>query len=172
MGWYGTETTVSVNIRPLGEPGDLGWVVMAHGEVYAREFGWDVTFEHLVARIVADYAAGHDPAREQAWIAELDGRRAGCVFCVDAGGGEAKLRVLLVDLGARGHGLGGKLVDACIGFAREVGYERMTLWTTASLDAARAIYLSRGFELTGQEPPHRQFGVEFVDQTYQLALRP
>lgn len=143
---------------------------MAHGEVYAREFGWDVTFEQLVARIVADYAHGHDPERERAWIAELDGRRAGCVLCVDAGGGAAKLRVLLVDLDARGHGLGGRLVDTCIEFAREAGYERMTLWTTASLDAARSVYLSRGFRLTGQEQPHRQFGIEFVDQVYELAL--
>jgi GNAT superfamily N-acetyltransferase len=172
MAWYRTETTVSVNIRPLGEPGDLGWVVMAHGEVYAREFGWDVDFERLVAQIVADYAAGHDPQRERAWIAELDGRRAGCVLCVDAGGNVAKLRVLLVALDARGHGLGGRLVDACVAFAREAGYERLTLWTTASLDAARAIYLSRGFELCGEEPPHRQFGIEFVDQTYELALLP
>jgi GNAT superfamily N-acetyltransferase len=172
MSWYGTETTVSVNIRELDRPGDLGWVVMAHGEVYAREFGWDITFEHLVARIVADYAHAHDPERERAWIAELDGRRAGCVFCVDAGDGVAKLRVLLVDLDARGHGLGGRLVDTCVAFAREAGYERMTLWTTASLDAARAVYLSRGFRLIGQEQPHRQFGIEFVDQVYELSLRP
>src|ERR1700759_5204534 len=102
--------------RNLGLPGDLGWVVMAHGELYATEFGWDTTFEALVARIVADYAAGHDPERERAWIAELDGRRAGCVFCVDAGGGVAKLRVLLVALAARGHGLGGRLVDTCVDF--------------------------------------------------------
>ena len=143
---------------------------MAHGEVYAQEFGWNTTFEALVAGIVADYAAGHDPARECAWIAEVDGERAGCVFCVDGGDGVAKLRVLLVTLEARGHGLGARLVDTCMQFAREVGYERMTLWTTGSLDAARHIYLSRGFELVGQEPPSTRFGIEFNDQVYERAL--
>src|SRR5215472_18001499 len=127
-GYYATETTVSVagdamtyqqpatsgviapsapaRIRPLGQPGDLGWVVMAHGEIYAAEFGWDTTFEALVARIVADYAANHDSQREAAWIAEVDGRRVGCVFCVAADDTTAQLRILLVDPSARGHHLG------------------------------------------------------------------
>jgi GNAT superfamily N-acetyltransferase len=118
-----------VRIRTLGAPGDLGWVVMAHGEMYAREFGWDTSFEALVAKIVADYAAQHDPEREHAWIAELDGRRVGCVFCVAADEKTAQLRILLVDPSARGHRLGGKLVDTCIVFARDAGYERMRLWT-------------------------------------------
>src|SRR4051794_22173317 len=109
---------------------------MANAEVYAREFGWDAGYEALVARIVADYAGEHDPAREAAWIAEHeDGRRAGCIFCVrdpdDPAG--AKLRLLLVGLDARGHGLGGRLVDECVAFARATGYERLRLWTTASL---------------------------------------
>src|SRR6516165_8136330 len=95
-----------VRVRPLGEPGDLGWVVMAHGEVYAREFGWDTTFEGLVARIVADYAATHDPRREAAWVAVVDGRRVGCVFCVANSVEEAQLRILLVDPEARGLGIG------------------------------------------------------------------
>jgi GNAT superfamily N-acetyltransferase len=116
-------------VRRLGRPGDLGWVVMAHGELYAAEFGWDSTFEALVARIVADYADGGEPERQAAWIAELGGRRVGCVFCVAADDTTAQLRILLVDLSARGHGLGGRLVDQCLEFARGAGYTRMTLWT-------------------------------------------
>jgi len=116
-----------VSIRPLGQPGDLGWVVMAHGQVYAAEHGWDTTFEALVARIVADYADGPDPAREAAWLAELDGRRVGCVFCVAGGADLAQLRLLLVDPAARGRGAGGRLVDECLAFAQRAGYARMTL---------------------------------------------
>jgi GNAT superfamily N-acetyltransferase len=157
-------------IRPLGAPGDLGWVVMAHGEVYAAEFGWDTSFEALVARIVADYAAASDPVREAAWVAELDGQRAGCVFCV-AGEepGTAKLRILLVEPGARGHALGDRLVDTAIAFARRAGYERMRLWTNHPLAAARRIYLRHGFRLI-EEAPHRSFGAELVGQTYELDL--
>src|ERR687885_1363063 len=117
-------------IRAVGRPGDLGWVVQRHGELYAAEYGWDMSFEALVARIVADYAADHDPRREAAWIAELDGRRAGCVFCV-ADPDEttaAKLRILLVHPEARGHGLGGRLVDTCVQFAVTAGYERGRPW--------------------------------------------
>jgi GNAT superfamily N-acetyltransferase len=160
----------SVVIRSLGAPGDLGWVVMAHGEVYAAEFGWDTSFEALVARIVADYAAGPDPAREAAWVAELDGRRAGCVFCV-AGEepGTAKLRILLVEPGARGHALGDRLVETAIAFARQAGYERMRLWTNHPLAAARRIYLRHGFRLIDQAP-HHSFGAELVGQTYELDL--
>ena len=160
-----------VRIRALGTAGDLGWVVMAHGEIYATEFGWDTSFEALVARIVADYAAGHDPAREGAWIAELDGRRVGCVFCVAADATTAQLRILLVDPSARGHHLGGRLVDECIAFARSAGYEKMTLWTNHPLTAARKVYLARGFRLVSQEP-HRSFGVELLGQVYELDLRP
>jgi GNAT superfamily N-acetyltransferase len=158
-------------IRPLGHPGDLGWVIQAHGEVYAAEFGWNAEFEALVARIVADYAADHDPQREAAWIAERNGRRVGCIFLV-ADPGEpaaAKLRILLVHPDGRGHGLGGRLVDTCIGFARRAGYERIRLWTNVPLAAARRIYLARGFALTGEEP-HHSFGVDLVGQTYELAL--
>jgi GNAT superfamily N-acetyltransferase len=158
-------------IRPLGRPGDLGWVVQAHGEVYAAEFGWDGSFEALVARIVADHAADHDPTREAAWIAEADGRRVGCVFCVDArDGGTAVLRILLVHPDARGHGLGGRLVDTCVAFARAAGYARMRLWTNDPLAAARHVYLRRGFALV-EERPHHSFGVDLVGQTYQLDLR-
>jgi GNAT superfamily N-acetyltransferase len=158
-------------IRPLGRPGDLGWVVQAHGEVYAAEFGWNADFEALVARIVADYAAAHDPRREAAWIAELDGRRVGCIFCV-ADPDEpatAKLRILLVHPEGRGHGLGGRLVDACLEFARDAGYARIRLWTNHPLEAARRIYVARGFTLVGEEP-HRSFGVDLIGQTYELPL--
>jgi GNAT superfamily N-acetyltransferase len=153
-------------IRDVGRPGDLGWVIQAHGELYAAEYGFDARFEALVAQIVAGYAAGHDPKRENAWIAEVDGQRAGCVFCVDAGEDDtAILRVLLVTPAARGLGLGGALVDTCLAFARRAGYRRMRLWTTDPLVAARHIYLSRGFELTGSAP-HDGFGVPVVGQTY------
>ena len=162
-----------MKIRPLGIPGDLGWVVMANGEVYASEFGWDASYEALVARIVADYAAQHDPAREAAWIAEHDdGRRAGCIFCVadPDDPSTAKLRVLLVHPDAWGQDLGGRLVDECVAFARRAGYRRMRLWTTASLHAARRVYLKRGFRLVAEEPPRPMFGIEFVAQTYELEL--
>lgn len=159
-----------VRIRALGTAGDLGWVVMAHGEIYAAEFGWDTSFEVLVARIVADYAASHDPAREAAWIAELDGRRVGCVFCVAADATTAQLRILLVDPSARGHRLGGTLVNECIAFARNAGYERMTLWTNHPLTAARKVYLARGFTLVSEEA-HRSFGAELIGQVYELDLR-
>jgi GNAT superfamily N-acetyltransferase len=159
-----------VEIRPLGRAGDLGWVVMAHGEVYASEFGWDESFEVLVAQIVADYARDAGTPGQAAWIAELDSERAGCVFCVPGDDPHtAKLRILLVDPRARGHGLGGRLVDRAIEFAREAGYRRMQLWTNHPLAAARRIYVSRGFALTAEEP-HRSFGVDLIGQTYELAL--
>ncbi|MCX4775657.1 GNAT family N-acetyltransferase [Streptomyces sp. NBC_01264] len=173
-------------IRRLGEPGDLGWVVMAHGEQYAKEFGWDTSFEALVARIVADYAADHDPSREAAWIAELDGRRVGSVFCVadrepaEAEEGEegegreagtAKLRILLVDPAARGHRLGSRLVARCVDFAREAGYARIRLWTNDTLAAARGIYLAAGFRLV-EEEPHHSFGADLIGQVYELDLSP
>jgi GNAT superfamily N-acetyltransferase len=162
--------TAQPQIRPLGRPGDLGWVVQAHGEIYASEFGWDTSFEALVARIVADYAEDHDPAREAAWIAERGGQRVGCVFCVAADETTAQLRILLVDPAARGHGLGGRLVDECVGFARRAGYARMKLWTNHPLSAARRIYLSRGFTQV-QEDPHHSFGVDLLGQVYELDLR-
>jgi GNAT superfamily N-acetyltransferase len=158
-------------IRPLGLPGDLGWVVMTHGELYATEFGWDTSFEALVARIVADYANSHDSSREAAWIAELDGVRVGCVFCVREDDVTAKLRILLVDPSGRGQGLGGRLVDACIAFAAQAGYRRLRLWTNHPLAAAREIYLRRGFVLESEEP-HHSFGVDLIGQVYQRDLRP
>lgn len=163
----GTEQVV---VRPLDRPGDLGWVVMAHGELYAAEFGWDISFEALVARIVADYAAEHDPAREAAWIAEVDGRRAGCVFCVaDDEPGTAKLRILLVDHAARGHGLGRGLVDRCMDFARDAGYRRMTLWTNDVLVSARRIYQACGFKLV-ESDEHHSFGHDLIGQNWSRDL--
>jgi GNAT superfamily N-acetyltransferase len=158
-----------ITVRRLGEPGDLGWVVMAHGEFYAKEFGWDTSFEALVARIVADYAASGDGTPQAAWVAERDGQRVGCVFCVAADEQTAQLRILLVDPGARGHGLGARLVDECLDFARGAGYKRMKLWTNHPLAAARKIYLSRGFALT-EEEPHHSFGADLVGQVYELDL--
>jgi GNAT superfamily N-acetyltransferase len=157
------------NHRQLGEPGDLGWVVMTHGQVYAQEFGWDTTVEAFVARIVADYAAEHDPAREAAWIAELGGERVGCVFCVAKDETTAQLRILLVHPDGRGLGLGASLVDECVGFARTARYQRIVLWTNHPLVAARHIYLEAGFILTDEEP-HHSFGVDLVGQTFELDL--
>lgn len=156
-----------VSIRALGEPGDLGWVVMAHGELYAAEFDWDSTFEALVARIVADYAATRNPAVEQAWIAEQDGRRVGCVFCVRKDPETAQLRILLVDPVARGRRLGERLVAQCVGFARDAGYQQMVLWTNDPLAAARHLYRKAGFQLTAEEQ-HASFGAELVGQSYVL----
>lgn len=157
-------------IRPLDRPGDLGWVVMAHGELYTAEFGWTAAFEAHVARIVADYASGHDPAREAGWIAEVDGRRVGSVVCTDGGNGTAQLRILLVDPAARGHGLGKRLVGTCVEFAVAAGYREMRLWTTNVLETAQRIYLEAGFRLVNEEP-HHSFGPELVGRTYVLALQ-
>jgi GNAT superfamily N-acetyltransferase len=159
-----------VTIRELGRPGDLGWVVQAHGELYAREYGWDATFEELVAGIVGEFATARDPARERAWIAERDGRRLGCVFCM-TGEDErtARLRILLVDPAGRGHGIGTHLVDECLRFARAVGYERMTLWTNSVLTSARRIYQAAGFELVDEED-HHSFGAELVGQHWAVDL--
>jgi GNAT superfamily N-acetyltransferase len=156
-------------IRDLGAPGDLGWVVMAHGEQYASEFGWDASFEALVARIVADYAAGHEAGREGAWIAEHAGKRVGCVFCVRKDNETAQLRILLVTPEARGLGLGRRLVDQTVEFARAAGYRQMVLWTNDPLAAARRIYLARGFRLVDEER-HHSFGVDLVGQSYALSL--
>jgi GNAT superfamily N-acetyltransferase len=157
---------MSATIRPAGQPGDLGWVVMAHGEAYAAEYGWNTEFEALVARIVADFAGDHDPAREAGWIAEVDGQRAGCIFCVRGDDTTAKLRILLVLPSARGLGLGQSLVATCVDFARQAGYTRMELYTNDVLAAARSIYLKQGFRLT-QEWAHHSFGADLVGQNYE-----
>jgi len=144
---------------------------MAHGEVYAHEFAWDTSFEALVADIVARYAASRDPDREAAWLAELDGQRVGCIFCVADPDRHATalLRILLVHPDGRGHDLGRRLIDTCLKFARAAGYERVRLWTNHPLAAARHLYLERGFRLLAEEP-HHSFGVDLVGQTYELEL--
>ncbi|GAA4951463.1 GNAT family N-acetyltransferase [Actinoplanes utahensis] len=164
----GTERGVA--IRPADRPGDLGWIVMAHGEIYSEQFGWTTDFEAKVAGIVAAFAARHDPAREAAWIAEADGRRAGSIALV-AGDepGTARLRVLLVTPGARGLGLGSRLVAECLAFARTAGYQRVVLWTVDTLGSARRIYQAAGFLLTSEEPQF-SFGHEVVGQNWELDL--
>ncbi|MFE7227598.1 GNAT family N-acetyltransferase [Nocardioides sp. NPDC057577] len=166
-----TERGARVNVRRADRPGDLGWMVMTHGEIYAEQFGWTTEFEALVARIVADFAADHDPAREAAWIAEVDGRRAGCILLVSGEQpGVAKLRILLVTAAARGHGVGSRLVEACLDFARSTGYQQVTLWTNDILASARRIYEAYGFVLSDEEK-HHSFGHDLVGQTWTLDLR-
>jgi GNAT superfamily N-acetyltransferase len=159
-----------VTIRRADLPGDLDWVVSAHGIQYDREFGWDDSFERLVAHIVEDYAADHDPDREAGWIAEVDGRRVGCIFCVATDNpATAQLRILLVTADARGLGVGTRLVDECVLFARTAGYERLTLWTNDVLVSARRIYEAAGFSLHDQEA-HHSFGHDLVGQNWVLDL--
>jgi len=155
----------------LREPvsGDFGWVVQRHGSAYRSEFGWDETFEALVARIVADYIDRRDPEREAAWIAELDGHRVGCVFCTKKDDDTAQLRILLVEPSARGMGIGARLVDECIRFARRAGYRQMMLWTNDVLVSARRIYEGAGFRLV-EEEKHHSFGHDLVGQNWYLYL--
>jgi DNA-binding MarR family transcriptional regulator/GNAT superfamily N-acetyltransferase len=152
----------AVVLRPPG-PGDYGWMVARHGALYADEYGWDAAFEGLVARIVGDYVEHHDPAREAAWIAEVDGEPAGCVFCVARDATTAQLRILLVEPRFRGLGIGTRLVDQCLQFARQAGYRSITLWTNDVLVSARRIYEAAGFTLVDEEP-HHSFGHDLVGQ--------
>ena len=160
----------ATSLRPAGRPGDLGWVVERHGTVYAAEYGWDVGFEGLVAEIVAGFAAGHDPEREAGWIAALDERRAGSIFCIAADTpGVAALRALIVDPSARRRGIGRMLVERCVEFARAAGYGRVELWTTSDLVDARRLYDAAGFELIHEETRPR-FGTTVTSQRLALAL--
>jgi DNA-binding MarR family transcriptional regulator/GNAT superfamily N-acetyltransferase len=158
----------SIAVRDLAN-GDLGWVIQRHGEIYADEYGWSIDFEGLVARIVADFWATHAPSRERAWIAEVDGVRAGCVFCVERDVHCAQLRILLVEPWARGLGIGRRLVDDCIAFARDAGYPRIMLWTNDVLVSARRIYEAAGFRLVDEET-HHSFGHDLVGQNWEIEL--
>jgi len=150
-------------------PGDLGWVVHRHGALYAEEYGWDERFEALVAGIVAKFAKHFDAARERCWIAEIDGERVGAVLVVKQSRSTAKLRLLIVEPGARGRGLGRRLVEECIAFARAKGYRKLVLWTQSNLAAARAIYKQCGFRRVRKER-HSSFGYDLVGEFWQLAL--
>jgi DNA-binding MarR family transcriptional regulator/GNAT superfamily N-acetyltransferase len=163
-----TPKDTTVVLRPPG-PGDFGWVIERNGAIYAQEYRWDSSYEALVARIVADYAADHDPAREAAWIAEVNGERVGCVFCVRQDDVTAKLRLLLVEPCARGMGVGGRLVDECVRFATSIGYQTIELWTNSVLTSARRIYADRGFTCVKTQP-HNSFGHDLVGETWALDL--
>ncbi len=155
-------------LRPPG-PGDYGWVVQCHGLLYAAEYGWDHSFEALVARIVAEYVDHRDPKWETAWIAEVDGERVGCVFCVKRDEQTAQLRLLLVEPSARGMGLGSRLVEECLRFSRRSGYREIMLWTNDVLGDARRLYERAGFELV-EEEAHHSFGHDLVGQNWWRAL--
>jgi DNA-binding MarR family transcriptional regulator/GNAT superfamily N-acetyltransferase len=150
-------------------PGDMGWVVQSHGALYAREYGFDSSFEGLVAEIAAKFLSSFDASRERCWIADIDGAQVGSVFLVRHSDDVAKLRLLLVDPAGRGQGLGQRLVGECIAFAKACGYRRITLWTQSILVAARAIYQQAGFRLVATEP-HRSFGQSLTGETWELEL--
>jgi GNAT superfamily N-acetyltransferase len=154
-------------------PGDIGWIISKHGEIYAREYGWDIRFESFVARLAADFVDQFDPAKEVCYIAvrgagDLE-QRLGCAFVVKQDDAVAKLRMVLLLPEARGLGLGKRLVRACIDFARAAGYQRMTLWTNDVLHAARAIYVAEGFSMIAEER-HHSFGRDLVGQNWDRPL--
>lgn len=150
-------------------PGDIGWVVSAHGRLYAQDYGWDISFEALVAEIAAKFLREFRPGLERCFIAERDGAPLGSAFVVSESSEVAKLRLVIVDPSARGLGLGKRLVAEAIGFARGAGYARMALWTNDILHAARAIYVAQGFRLVAEER-HRSFGQDLVGQNWELVL--
>ena len=150
-------------------PGDMGWVVQSHGAFYASEYGFDSSFEALVAEIAAKFLTSFDASRERCWIAELDGAPVGSVFLVKHSDDVAKLRLLLVEPAGRGQGLGQKLVGECVAFAQACGYRKITLWTQSILVAARKVYQDQGFTLVASEP-HRSFGQSLIGETWEREL--
>jgi DNA-binding MarR family transcriptional regulator/ribosomal protein S18 acetylase RimI-like enzyme len=150
-------------------PGDIGWIISRHGALYHHEYGWDISFEQLVAEISAQFLKSYDPQRERCWIAEIDGEPVGTVMLVKGGDTLAKLRLLIVEPSARGLGIGRALTNECLRFAREAGYTRMTLWTQSILIAARSIYRAAGFQLIKEEP-HHSFGVDLIGETWERDL--
>lgn len=162
------EQKVSYILRPP-QPGDMGWVVERHGVLYTQEYGWDETFEGLVAEIVAHFIKYFDPKRERCWIAEKDGQRVGSVFLVKKDETTAKLRLMLVEPHARGLGIGARLTDECIRFARQAGYTKTVLWTNSVLTAARHMYAKAGFKLVKDES-HHSFGKDLVGEDWELVL--
>jgi DNA-binding MarR family transcriptional regulator/N-acetylglutamate synthase-like GNAT family acetyltransferase len=149
--------------------GDMGWVVQRHGVLYAQEYGFDETFEALVASIVAKFIEHDDPSREQCWIAERDGVPVGCVFLIRSSKKVGKLRLFLVEPDARGLGIGKRLVDDLLAFARSAGYRKVRLWTQSNLLAARHVYAKTGFEKIAEEP-HHSFSQDLVAETWELRL--
>ena len=159
---------ISYILRPP-HAGDLGWVVQSNGSLYAQEYGWDDTYEALVAQIVADFVKNYDPKKERCWIAEKDGEIIGCVFLVKDSDQVARLRLLIVDTKARGLGVGRRLVDECTRFARQAGYKKVRLWTNSVLLAARGIYDKAGYKLVNTEK-HHSFGHDLIGETWELDL--
>jgi DNA-binding MarR family transcriptional regulator/GNAT superfamily N-acetyltransferase len=160
--------TPDVTLR-AHRPGDMGWVVHAHGRLYFKEYGWDERFEALVAGIASDFVKNFDQERERCWIAEMDGEPVGSVFVVKQSRTVAKLRLLIVEPRARGRGLGKRLVEECIAFARAKGYRKLVLWTQSNLAAARKIYARTGFKRVKQQP-HQEFGVRLLGEYWELTL--
>jgi DNA-binding MarR family transcriptional regulator/GNAT superfamily N-acetyltransferase len=156
-------------LRPH-QPGDMGWIVSRQAILYAEEYGWDGTYEALAAEIVAQFIKNFDPKREHAWVAEKDGERVGAVFVAKESDDIAKLRLLHVEREARGLGIGKRLVEECLRFARQAGYQKMTLWTQSILGAARHIYKTAGFRLVREEKHHR-FGKDLTAETWEINLR-
>lgn len=151
-------------------PGDIGWIIHKHGLLYAQEYGWNGEFEALVAEICAKFIRSFDPSGERCWIAERDGAPVGCIMLVRHSRTIAKLRLLLVDPSQRGRGVGEKLVNECLGFARASGYRKVVLWTQSILTAARRIYEAHGFKLV-KSGPHESFGAQLIGETWELDVR-